>query len=683
MAAYILPEPSVFRIFQKVDLNRLIVCRKGLFPLRWDSTCVLQTGTIRLADQTSPLLPSYPFETTVVPQLPINSQARLFFNAAMESMLLVSHDGRWIDANSAACKFLGRNREELLGKHLGDFLLPDLGRLPDWQQLQRAAPGQLFCFPGQAGQIRVAELRVVPDFLPDGDLLILCDRTHQVQVEGRLEALQQEFQAQIERRTAELKALTDELQVEVQHWQAQQVVLQAQAQQERVLNTALEQQVLERTAELQQALEFEALLKRITDKVRDSLDEEQILQTVVQELGEGLEIECCDTAIYDLERRRSTICHELVIHAAIQPAKGSSLSFDCQPAIYGQLLQGNYLQFCPMTEPCLDLRWSQGEYFTILSCPLMDDQRVLGDIWLFKPGSAWFNDLEIRLVRQVANQCAIALRQSRLYQAAQTQVKELERLNHLKDDFLSTVSHELRTPVSNIRMAVTMLEMLLLQRKPGAPELDAPSVIPPDVPMERVSRYLQILQDECQREIALINDLLDLARLDSRAEPLVLSTVNPRVWLTYLAEPFIERSRNQQQHLEIALPDHLPALTTDLSSLERILSELLNNACKYTPSGETITLSAQMQRYPGAAVRSASLQVAVTNTGVEIPPSERDRIFEKFYRIPKHDPWKHGGTGLGLALIQKLAERLGARIHVESYDDMTSFILTLPATMTG
>ena len=74
---------------------------------------------------------------------------------------------------------------------------------------------------------------------------------------------------------------------------------------------------------------------------------------------------------------------------------------------------------------------------------------------------AYFEELEIRLVQQVSNQCAIALRQSRLYQAAQAQVEELERLNQLKDDFLSTVSHELRTPMANIKMATQMLEITL------------------------------------------------------------------------------------------------------------------------------------------------------------------------------------------------------------------------------
>ena len=115
------------------------------------------------------------------------------------------------------------------------------------------------------------------------------------------------------------------------------------------------------------------------------------------------------------------------------------------PDIYPQLLKGQYFQGCRISLPPESIR-NYKRQFSVLACPLMDDQGVIGDIWLYKPKESCFEKTEIRLVQQVANQCAIALRQSRLYQAAQSQVRELERLNCLKDDFLSTISHELRTP---------------------------------------------------------------------------------------------------------------------------------------------------------------------------------------------------------------------------------------------
>ena len=241
-------------------------------------------------------------------------------------------------------------------------------------------------------------------------------------------------------------------------------------------------------------------------------------------------------------------------------------------------------------------------------------------------------------------------------ETARREVQELERLNRLKDDFLSTVSHELRTPIATIKMAIQMLEISL--KALGVLEDKA----------NPVSRYFKILQSEGNRELALIDDLLNLTRLDAGTEPLTMTTIALQLYIPHLAESFSERARQRQQRLVFQLPDALPDFTTDLPYLERILTELLHNACKYTPDAETITVAAQAM--------PTALEIRISNTGVEIPATEYDRIFDKFYRIPNSDPWKHGGTGLGLALVKKLIERLGGEIRVTSGDGQTSFTLT-------
>ncbi len=449
-------------------------------------------------------------------------------------------------------------------------------------------------------------------------------------------------------------------------------------------NTVLESRVKERTLQLQTMLEYEALLKGITDRVRDSFDEEQVLQATVQEVARGLRIICCDVGIFNREANTETILYEYC-REEIASAQGEVVSLDLLPGIYQQILQGDSSQFCvlPFTQP---VTRNLGGRFAILSCPLMDDRGVFGTLWLFKLPEEWFSVLEIRLVQQVANQCAIALRQARLYQAVQQQVEELERLHLLKDDFLSTVSHELRSPISNIKLATQMLEVIL--KSTGILE-DASS---------KAASYFHILQDECHREIHLINDLLDLTRLDAEVEPLAITEIDLAPWIGHITEPFLARIHSQHQHLQIDIPSHLPVLATDLHCLERILTELLNNACKYTPTGETITLSAQVisdqvnqdqvnqtsfqliqhSEDDRSDPDSMSLQICVTNTGIEISEQERDRVFDKFYRIPNNDPWKHGGTGLGLALAKKMSEHLRARLTVSSANQQTSFILELP-----
>lgn len=460
-----------------------------------------------------------------------------------------------------------------------------------------------------------------------------------------------------------LQHLTDKLAIAIQQAELHQQVQQ--------LNANLEAQIQERTLELQQALAFEALLKRITDKLRDSLDEAQILQTAVQELAIGLKVLCCDTALYDFEQGSSTVYFEY-INSGVPTAEGQTFLFSNLPGVYDQLLRGQYVQFSTIAIPRF-WRGSPELQFTILSCPLMDDQGVLGDLWLFRPCKSSFNALEVRLVEQVANHCAIALRQSRLYHAAQNQVTELERLNRLKDDFLSTVSHELRSPMSNIKMAIQMLEVMRSNANPSEFE------------SARIDRYFNILRSECERETNLINDLLDLTRLEAGDEPLEWATVDLKTWIPRVLEPFVQRTQNQQQRLQIGIPATVPPITTDLSYLERILAELLNNACKYTPAGEQIAVSAQF--VSGKVSRressSPSFLITVSNSGVEIPGSELERIFEKFYRIPNNDPWKHGGTGLGLALVKRLVERMNGKIKASSGHRQTGFTIQLPGLNPG
>lgn len=436
------------------------------------------------------------------------------------------------------------------------------------------------------------------------------------------------------------------------------------------LNRNLEREVRTRTTQLQLAYDFEATLKRITDKVRDSLDEAQIMQTAVQELAQAIPGNSCNAALYDLQQQTAVVCYEYT-HLPFS-YRGRTLDIAAYPELYKQLLRGETFQFCSLVP-----NQERGRV-SILVQPISDNEGVLGDLWITNQQHYGFSLQDVGLVQQVANQCAIALRQSRLYQAAQAQVHELERLNRLKDDFLSTVSHELRAPMANIKMSAQMLDIQL--HSLGIEE-ESP-----------INRYVKILQDECQREICLINDLLDLARLDARTESLEAVPINLREYLSVIADAFQERAQSQQQHLDLNLAPELPHLYIHEAYLNRILTELLHNACKYTPSHEHIEVAAQVvsslqENFQAdgsvSPISNRQLQISVTNTGVEISSEERDRIFDKFYRIPNNDPWKHGGTGLGLALVKKLAEQLGCHIYVTSEDSQTSFMLSFPINSSG
>lgn len=315
-----------------------------------------------------------------------------------------------------------------------------------------------------------------------------------------------------------------------------------------------------------------------------------------------------------------------------------------------------------------------------LLVPLHFQQRLWGSVKLsgVGDGSEW-QESEVELVKAIAQQLAITIEQAQLYRQSseinadlerqvqertaqlEQKVEELQHLNVLKDDFLSTVSHELRTPLANMKMAIQMLKI--------APTSD------------RRQRYLNILDSECTREAELINDLLDLQRLEVANYAIALEKINLLDWLPGIVESFCSRTTDQRQTLEVDIPADLPPMVSDRTSLGRALAELLNNACKYTPPGNKICLSVRHDGNPPSQTSDAPKLMRFTiSNQAEIPPAELPRIFEKFYRVPNADPWKRGGTGLGLALVKKLIQQMEGTIDVQSTGGWTTFTIQIPTS---
>ncbi len=423
-----------------------------------------------------------------------------------------------------------------------------------------------------------------------------------------------------------------------------------QLQQEISTRKTVERQLQDLSIQLAKTLSFEALVRRITEKIRDSIDEGQILQTATQELVENLSIKGGQIELYDAAHETVTIVYES--GKELPRSLGITRPISDFPQLYQNLLQKIPLQLIEnFPEDC-----SNSLQLTQLACPIFenhDRDGIFGNLWLFKPSNQVFEEFEVQLVQQVASQCAIAIRQARLYKAAQTQVDELEKLNRVKDDFLKTISHELRAPMSSIKLAAQTLEKFLIDQ-----------VVNPSPTFTKVFRRFQ---QACNRQNQLVDDLLSLCYLDAQAEAIVLEWIDLKTWIPEIVQLFLERTTNQQQQLKIDLAEELPLFKSDVSMLERILTELLNNACKYTPAGEKITVSVfEIENI---------VQLSVTNSGVEIQPEELDKIFDQFYRIPNNDPWQYGGTGVGLTLVKKMLELLDAVIEVESGENKTTFFV--------
>lgn len=389
----------------------------------------------------------------------------------------------------------------------------------------------------------------------------------------------------------------------------------------------LAEQMQEQIATLQRALELELTLHHIVDTVRDSLDEVHILETAVRELALELKADCYASSNQNSET--------------------------------DQQLGGEDFQFCFKGS-------SSPRNITQLTYPIARGNEQLGSLWVNREVPGTLTDSEIYLVQRVAKQCAFAIGQARLYQIAQKQVEELKHLNEMKDDFLNRVTHDLRAPLFNIQLAIYMLAHQL-----NAGRSQCGYISQQNAACSKTLTHLKVLQTECEREITLVNDLLDLQRLESDKQALSsVDVIDLREWLTDLIQPFEEKIQQRQLTLDLQIAPNLPLLMSDSASLHRVVSELLHNACKYTPSHEKISLNVSSSW--------EHVQIELSNFGIEIPSEELPRIFDKFYRVPGGDRWKQGGTGLGLALVKETITRLGGSIHVESGSERTCFAIQLP-----
>jgi two-component system phosphate regulon sensor histidine kinase PhoR len=233
-------------------------------------------------------------------------------------------------------------------------------------------------------------------------------------------------------------------------------------------------------------------------------------------------------------------------------------------------------------------------------------------------------------------------------------VTETRRLETLRKDFVANVSHELRTPITAVRSAVDTLR-LTLAGDPSASE-----------------RFVDIIDRNAQRLGSLVEDLLDLSRLESKdyrpeAKPVPLRAVSDQA-LTLL------RARIEEKKLDVGneIDEALPPARADRRAIEQVFTNLLDNAVKYCPTGARVRLRAQQTE--------RVLRVEIADTGPGIEPRHVPRLFERFYRVDSGRSRDMGGTGLGLSIVKHLVETMGGAIGVDSTPGRGStFWFTLPA----
>lgn len=447
------------------------------------------------------------------------------------------------------------------------------------------------------------------------------------------------------------------------------------AMQERNLNLELTQvsliaRLMERTASLQEAIACIQVLKRVVNQVQQGANQIQILQTTISELGRILGADYCWVALYNLNHTLATVsCEYIPVEQQHRYDSAIATQIDMPnfPDFYRPLLQQEYWLSPPeklLPAPYQSLLKHQNQ---ILICPLVEQELVIGEVSIVsQSNSPWFQS-QAELISEVVNQCAAILRQAHSYQATQDYVANMELLTQIKDNFISSTAHELCTPLANMRMALEMLSSALHSLENA--DQETANLTNRQSVWKKLEHYLQIFREEWQRQFDLVIDLLNFQSLETLSSSLFFSQIDLQQWLPQVVNRISEQPIRQRQVFSCEISPQVSKIISHEPSLERVVIELLTNACKFSPANSWITVTADMQ--------GENVVIRVTNTGETIPPEELSRIFEPFYRIPRPDIWHHSGTGLGLALVKRLVKLLRGDIQVQSQAGETTFTVIL------
>ncbi len=290
----------------------------------------------------------------------------------------------------------------------------------------------------------------------------------------------------------------------------------------------------------------------------------------------------------------------------------------------------------------------------VIIAPMLWEGKGLGAVSVGRENAGPFTEKDVALLRTFADQAVIAIQNARLFREIQDKSRQLEIANQHKSEFLANMSHELRTPLN----AIIGFSEVLLERLFG--ELNA-----------KQDDYLKDIHSSGRHLLNLINDILDLSKVEAGRMELDLSTFDLP---TAIANAMtLIRERAQQHGIAIAqeVAPELGNVVADERKFKQILLNLLSNAVKFTPDGGRIDVSAKRT--------GDNIIVAVHDTGIGIAPEDQEAVFEEFRQVGNNYTTKQEGTGLGLALTRRFVELHGGRISVHSEPGKGStFSFTLP-----
>ncbi|HKW83258.1 MAG TPA: GAF domain-containing protein, partial [Burkholderiaceae bacterium] len=297
-------------------------------------------------------------------------------------------------------------------------------------------------------------------------------------------------------------------------------------------------------------------------------------------------------------------------------------------------------------------------YRTMLGVPMLREGEPIGVVGMWRDEVRPFSERDIRIVTTFADQAVIALENVRLLSEIQAKSRELEAANRHKSEFLANMSHELRTPLN----AIIGFSEVLTEQMFG------------DV-NDKQLEYLHDIHSSGQHLLTLINDVLDLSKIEAGRMELDLSCFDLGLLLDNSLTLVRERAQRHGLTLTLQVGDGLEEWVADARKVKQVVVNLLSNAVKFTPSGGSISLCA---RRVGAGDR-VSAQISVADTGVGIAAEEQALVFEEFRQASGDYLRKTEGTGLGLSLARRFVELHGGAIALDSRPGAgATFTVTLP-----
>jgi len=418
----------------------------------------------------------------------------------------------------------------------------------------------------------------------------------------------------------------------------------------------LEYKVEIRTKELARSVEELKALGEVSQAVSSTLDLQKVLFTIV---AHAVELSGTESgAIYEFDEKteqfqlRATHRMSKELIQALREA-GGKLG---KTAVGRAGVSREAVQVPDILEeanyPLRDIIVREG-FRALLAVPLLREDRLIGGLVVRRKVAGEFPARVVDLLQTFATQSALAIQNARLFRELKEKGRELEIVSKHKSEFLANMSHELRTPLN----AILGYTELIIDKIYG------------EVP-EKIQEVLERLEKNGSHLLNLINDVLDLAKIEAGRLRLSLSEYSMAEVVQTVFTSIEALAAEKKLGLKVIVPTDLTTGKGDEQRLAQVLLNLLGNAIKFTEQGE---VSVEM------TVSNEKFLVSVSDTGTGLSEAEQKKIFEEFQQADSSSTREKGGTGLGLSIAKRIIEMHGGRIWVEStLGKGSTFRFTLP-----